>query len=138
MCGRFAITKTPDAMRRLFRYDDHQWFPPRHNIAPTQPIPIVRSTRRGGSTVRRLALARRGLIPAFVRDPRRFSLLLNTTCEGIDGKASFRNALRRRRCLVPADAFYEWRRAGVGKAAEAQPSLSRRANGAAMAFAGLW
>ncbi len=138
MCGRFAITMPPDAMRRLFDYQEHPSFPPRYNIAPTQPIPIVRAERRAASTIRRFALVRWGFIPAFARDPKAFPLLFNARCEGLDVKPSFRNAVRRRRCLVPADAFYEWQRAGRGRATDARPYLARRTDGATMALAGLW
>ncbi len=136
MCGRFAITTPPDAVRRLFGYEDDPSFPPRHNIAPTQPIPIVRAERCAGSIVRRFALVRWGFIPAFAKDAKAFPLLFNARCEGIDAKPSFRHALRRRRCLVPADAFYEWQRAG-GKA-DARPYLARRADGAPMGLAAIW
>ena len=138
MCGRFAITMPPDAMRLLFGYGEHPSFPPRYNIAPTQPIPIVRAERKAGSVVRRFTLVRWGFIPTFVKDPKGFPLLFNARCEGIDGRASFRNASRRRRCLVPANAFYEWRRAGREGTARAQPYLVRRVDGAPMALAGLW
>ena len=134
MCGRFAITLPPEVMRSLFEYEERPNFPPRYNIAPTQPIPIVRAERNGERTCRRFMLARWGLIPGFVKDPKTFPVLFNARSESLEDKASFRAALRRRRCLVPADAFYEWQR--VGKAA--RPYLARRIDGAPMALAGLW
>ena len=138
MCGRFAITLPPESMRRLFLYEERPNFPARFNIAPTQPIPIVRAAFRDGKVHRHFALARWAFLPTFVRDPATFPLLFNARSEGLGGKASFRNALRRRRCLIPADAFYEWHRAGSGKTARSQAYLCRRADGASMALAGLW
>jgi putative SOS response-associated peptidase YedK len=138
MCGRFAITMPPDAMRRLFQYAEQPNFPPRYNIAPTQPIPIVRAERGAEGVTRHFALARWAFMPGFVRDPKTFPLIFNARSEGLAAKASFRNALRRRRCLVPADCFYEWQRFGAGKTAVSRPFLFRRANGAPLALAGLW
>ncbi len=138
MCGRFAITLPPDAMRRLFGYLEQPNFPARYNIAPTQPIPIVRADRRDGVTTRHFALARWAFLPGFAKDPKSFPLLFNARSEGLAEKASFRNAIRRRRCLVPADCFYEWQRFGSGKTAWSRPFLFRRADGAPLAFAGLW
>ncbi len=138
MCGRFAITLPPQAMRTLFGYVEQPNFPARYNIAPTQPIPIVRSAREGDGIVRHFALARWAFLPGFVKDPGSFPLIFNARCEGLGDKASFRNALRRRRCLVPADAFYEWHRTGSGKAARSQAYLCRRADGKTMGLAALW
>jgi putative SOS response-associated peptidase YedK len=138
MCGRFAITLPPEAMRRMFAYDEQPNFPPRFNIAPTQPIPIVRAETRDGEVHRHFALARWAFLPSFVKDPKAFPLLFNARAEGLAEKASFRNALRRRRCLVPADAFYEWHRVGSGKTARSQAYLCRRADGLPLALAGLW
>ena len=144
MCGRFAITLPPEAMRSLFDYEERPNFPPRYNIAPTQPIPIIRAERDGDRLRRRFMLARWGLIPGFVKEPKSFPVLFNARSETLGDKSSFRAALPRRRSLVPPDPFYEWQR--VGKAARpyvarpylAQPYLARRVDGAAMALAGLW
>ena len=130
MCGRFALTLPPEAVRAYARYDDQPNFPARYNIAPTQPIAIVRLEEGA----RRFALARWGFLPAFVKDPKDFPLIINARAEGIDTKPSFRSAIRRRRCLVPADGFYEWRRIGRAR----QPYLIRRPDRGAIAFAGLW
>src|SRR5215218_11305756 len=73
MCGRYSITTAPEAIRRLFGYLEQPNFPPRYNVAPTQPIPIVQL----GEGKRQYALMRWGLIPAWVKDPRNFSLLIN-------------------------------------------------------------
>ena len=138
MSGRFAITLSPAAMRSLFGFVEAPDFPPRHNIAPTQPIPIVRAETRDGMTTRHFRLVRWGFLPGFVKDPKGFPLLFNARAEGLAEKASFKNALRRRRCLVPADAFYEWQRFGQGRSARSQPFIARRTDGTTMALAGLW
>jgi putative SOS response-associated peptidase YedK len=139
MCGRLAITLPPEAMRQLFAYEERPNFPPRYNIAPTQPVPIVRAARHEDGHVRRhFHLVRWGFIPGFVKDPKIFPLLFNARAEGLGEKASFRNALRRRRCLVPADAFYEWQRFGSGKGGYVQPHLCSRTDCTPMALAGLW
>jgi putative SOS response-associated peptidase YedK len=105
MCGRYALTATPEELRALFGYLDGEPFPPRYNIAPTQPIAVVRQEHGA----RRFALVRWGLVPPFVEDPRKFSLLINARSEGLMAKNAFKNAMRYRRCLVPASGFYEWR-----------------------------
>ena len=138
MCGRFAITLPPEAMRALFGYVEQPNFPARYNIAPTQPIPIVRTAREEGGIVRHFALVRWAFLPGFAKDPKVFPLLFNARAEGLGDKASFRNALRRRRCLIPADAFYEWHRTGSGRTARSQGYLCRRTDGETMGLAGLW
>jgi len=129
MCGRYAIT-TPEAMRVLFRYLNQPNFPSRYNVAPTQPVPIVRIVE----AKRELALVRWGLIPAWVQDPRTCSLLINARGESAAEKPAFRNAMKRRRCLFPADGFYEWKRERDSK----RPYFVRLKSGQPMAFAGLW
>src|ERR1700722_3233201 len=136
MCGRFALTLPPEAMRRLFAYEEQPNFPPRYNIAPAQPIATVRAERSEAGITRHFGLARWAFLPGFVKDPKDFPFVFNARAEGILEKASFRNAIRRRRCLVPADCFYEWRRAGQG--ARPQPYMFWRADGVTMALAGLW
>ena len=130
MCGRFALTDAPEEVAALFGYLGGEPFPPRYNIAPTQPIAIVRQEHHA----RRFALVRWGLVPAWVEDPTLFSLLINARTEGIADKPAFKNAIRYRRCLVPASGFYEWRRQGKSK----QPFWVRPRRGGIIAFAGLW
>ena len=93
MCGRYAITTAPEAIRRLFGYLEQPNFPPRYNVAPTQPIPIVRMV----DGTRQYALVRWGLIPAWVKDPRGFSLLVNARGWRLNGakNGSARHAERR-------------------------------------------
>jgi putative SOS response-associated peptidase YedK len=130
MCGRYAITSAPEAIRRLFGYDEEPNFPPRYNVAPTRPVSIVRTVEGK----RQFTLVRWGLIPAWVKDPRRVSLLINARGESLGDKPAFRAALRYRRCLFPADGFYDWRREGE----RALPYFVRRKTGGPMAMAGLW
>ncbi|HEY1153931.1 MAG TPA: SOS response-associated peptidase, partial [Pseudolabrys sp.] len=130
MCGRFVITSPPDAMRRLLRYREQPNFPARYNVAPTQPIPVVRLI----NGARTFTLMRWGLLPGWVKEPKGFTLLINARAETAAEKPAFRNALKRRRCLLPADGFYEWKREGALK----QPYFIRRRDRAPFAFAGLW
>lgn len=104
MCGRFVITSPPAAIRQVFGYAEQPNFPPRYNVAPTQPVPVVILDQGA----RHFRLMRWGLIPSWVKDPRKFTLLINARSEGIQEKPAFKNAIRRRRCLVPADGYYEW------------------------------
>jgi putative SOS response-associated peptidase YedK len=130
MCGRYVITSSPEAIRALFRYPEQPNFPPRYNVAPTQPVPIVRISERALG----FALVRWGLIPGWVKDPREFSLLINARGETLGEKPAFRNAMQRRRCLLPADGFYEWKADGERK----RPHFIRPRAGGPIAFAGLW
>ena len=130
MCGRYSITTAPEAMRQLFGYLEQPNFPPRYNIAPTQPVPIVRLDQGK----RQFALLRWGLIPSWVKDPRKFALLHVARGEFVNEKPAFRNAMKRRRCLVPADGFYEWSEFGERK----RPFFIRARSRGPIAFAGLW
>jgi putative SOS response-associated peptidase YedK len=130
MCGRYVISSAPEALRRLFGYAEQPNFPPRYNVAPTQPVPIVRLAEGE----RHFALVRWGLIPSWVKDPRTFTLLINARGESVTDKPAFRAAMRRRRCLFPADGFYEWKTTAGGK----RPYFVRPKSGRPMAFAGLW
>jgi putative SOS response-associated peptidase YedK len=137
MCGRYVIFSTPEAIRALFRYGEQPNFPPRYNVAPTQPIPVVRLV----DGKRSFALMRWGLLPFWVEDPKNFPLLINARGESVLDKPAFRNAMRRRRCLIPTDGFYEWQ--ADPAAGPKQPYLvrARRGQGGAappLAFAGLW
>jgi putative SOS response-associated peptidase YedK len=130
MCGRFTLTLPPDAVAKALGYIDRPNFPPRYNIAPTQPIAVVLAEKG----VRRFVLMRWGLIPSWVKDEKSFPLLINARGETLAGKPAFRNAFRRRRCLVPADGFYEWRRDGKART----PFHIRRPDRGLLAFAALW
>jgi putative SOS response-associated peptidase YedK len=137
MCGRYVIISTPEAIRALFGYGEQPNFPPRYNVAPTQPIPIVRLA----DGKRAFTLMRWGLLPSWVKDPKTFPLLIDARGESVLEKPAFRNAMRRRRCLIPTDGFYEWQARGSGR--PKQPYLvcaKRDAGGQAppLAFAGLY
>lgn len=114
----------------MFRYAEMPNFPPRYNIAPTQPIAIVRLV----DGKRQFALVRWGFIPSWVKDPKTVSLMFNARSETAAEKPAYRNAMKRRRCLVPADGFYEWKRDGERK----RPHFIRRKDAKPLAFAGLW
>src|ERR1700728_3144871 len=129
MCARYVITSPADAIRALFGYADRPTFPPRYNVAPTQPIPIVRLD--AGKPA--FWLVRWGFLPSWVKHPRSFSLLVNARGESVVEKPAFRNAMRRRRCLVPADGFYEW-----SDTRPRRPFFVRPKAGGPIAFAGLW
>ncbi len=130
MCSRYSLTSPHEAVRAYFGYDNEAEFPPRYNIAPSQPVAVVRNDAQGR---REMALVRWGLVPAWVKDPREFKMLINARAETAADKPSFRAAMRHRRCLVPADGFYEWR----GAAGAKRPHLVRPRAGGPMALAGI-
>lgn len=138
MCGRFALVQGPETVEEAFGLDRVEPFPPRYNIAPTQPILIVAAgpRREPGSNLpeRQALLARWGFVPAWVKEPGRFPLLINARVETAAAKASFKAAMRHRRVLVPASGFYEWK--GTGRK-DAQPYWVRPKGGGVVAFGGL-
>jgi putative SOS response-associated peptidase YedK len=137
MCGRYVIFSTPEAIRALFRYGEQPNFPARYNIAPTQPIPIVRL--HDGKPA--FALMRWGLLPSWVEEPKTFPLLINARGESVLDKPAFRNAMRRRRCLIPTDGFYEWQAGATSGSKQAYFVRARRGEhgpAPSLAFAGLW
>ena len=129
MCGRFVITSPPAALRQMFGYAEQPNFPPRHNIAPTQPIAVI--ILENGA--RHFRLMRWGFIPAWVKDPRKFALLINARAETLLEKPAFKNAFRRRRCLIPADGYYEWPPADAQK----RPYFIHRRDSQPFGLAGL-
>ncbi len=138
MCGRYVIISTPQAIRALFGYGEQPNFPPRYNVAPTRPIPVVRLA----DGKRSFALMRWGLLPSWVKEPKNFPLLINARGESVLEKPAFRNAMRYRRCLIPTDGFYEWQ-AGEAAAARKRPYFVRarrndKGEAPPLAFAGLY
>jgi putative SOS response-associated peptidase YedK len=131
MCSRYSLISPPEAVRELFSCVGEAAFPPRYNIAPTDPVLIVRNDDK---QIRELVLVRWGLVPAWAKDPRDFSLLINARGETAAEKPSFRGAFRHRRCLVPTDGYYEW----TGPRGSKQPHLTRPRGGGLFAMAGLW
>ena len=130
MCGRFQLRQDQDWMSE-FGVAEPPDIEPRYNIAPTQDIVAI---RREGSGVRRAGLLRWGLVPYFAEDPAVGNRLINARSESVARKPAFREPFHKRRCLVPADGFYEWRR--VGRARD--PYLMKMRNGRTFAFAGVW
>ncbi|MEO1204886.1 MAG: SOS response-associated peptidase [Pseudomonadota bacterium] len=146
MCSRYSLTSPPEAVRQLFALKSVEAFPPRYNIAPTQPVLIVRD---GLSGDREATLVRWGLIPSWAKDPSQLSTMINARAETAASKPSFRGPVRHKRCIVPADGFYEW----TGPVGSKQPHLitirddvahrpsvstSSISAGGLMGFAGLW
>jgi putative SOS response-associated peptidase YedK len=129
MCGRFIIASPPEVLRQIFGYVEQPNFPPRHNIAPTQPIPVITSD----NGIRNFRLMRWGLLPAWVKDPRKFSLVINARGETVLEKPAFKNAIKRRRCLIPADGYYEWQASETYK----RPYFIYRRDGQPVGFAAL-
>jgi len=131
MCSRYSLTAPPEAVRAYFGYRDTPNFPARFNIAPTQPVAVILRDKEG---MRRFRLMRWGLLPGFVKDIKQFPTLINARSEDVLAKASFRHAIRYRRCLVPADGFYEW----TGPKGKRRPFLLRPRDAGLIAFAGIY
>jgi putative SOS response-associated peptidase YedK len=133
MCGRYSLVADPNELQLLFDLPefDVRLAVPRYNIAPTQPIVVVRTTDRG----RELVPMRWGFIPGWAKDPDRLPLMINARAESIAEKSAFRGAIRRRRCLVPASGFYEWQTKAKGPK---QPFWIRPTKPCLLAFAGIW
>src|SRR6202161_286816 len=129
MCGRFVIISPPEALRQLFGYPEQPNMPPQHNIAPPPPVPVFIFE----NGFRHFHLMRWGLIPAWVKDPRKFSLVINARGETVLEKPAFKNAIKRRRCLIPADGYYEWQASGNRK----RPHFIHRRDGAPIGLAAL-
>ena len=131
MCSRYSLTSPPEAVRAYFGNRDTPNFPARYNIAPTQAVAVVRHDREGQ---RQFRLMRWGLLPSFVKDLKQFPTLINARSEDVLDKPSFRQAMRYRRCLVPADGFYEW----TGPKGKRRPFLLRPHAPQLIAFAGIY
>jgi putative SOS response-associated peptidase YedK len=130
MCGRYALTSSPAVIAERFHL---LWMPelaPHYNIAPGQAIPAVRDTGQG----RELAFLRWGLIPSWAKEASIGMKLINARGETLADKPAFRSAYRQRRCLIPADAFYEWKAVGGRK----QPYCIRMGDEGPFGMAGLW
>lgn len=131
MCGRFTLRVPAAELVEIFRLLRRPDVQPRYNIAPTQPVAVVRRIDRG----RELSMLRWGLVPSWAKDPKIGARMINARAETVATKPAFRTALRRRRCLVPADGFYEWAKSAGGTK---QPHYITRRDGRPFAFAGLW
>jgi putative SOS response-associated peptidase YedK len=130
MCNLYKLRARPDHLRELLHYMEAHDFPPRSYISPGSPIAIVRADK----DVRHLALVRWGFVPSWAKEVAPGKPLTNARSETILEKASFKHAVRRRRCLIPADGYYEW----SGEPGRKQAHHVTRADGRPFAFAGLW
>jgi putative SOS response-associated peptidase YedK len=114
MCGRYKLSRRKQIIEE--RFDsvscEEDWTP-RYNIAPTQPVAVIRQNSK--ESVRELSLMRWGLIPRWAKDPSAAARMINARSETAGTKPAFRDALKSRRCMIPADAFYEWMRMGKTK-----------------------
>jgi putative SOS response-associated peptidase YedK len=131
MCGRFTSTVSAGLLADLFEIDNMPDVQPRYNIAPTQPVLIIRTSADDN---REAASVHWGLIPSWAKDRKMAARMINARGETVATKPSFRNAARNRRCLIPADGFYEWQKLGDRK----QPHHIRFTDRKPFAFAGLW
>jgi putative SOS response-associated peptidase YedK len=131
MCGRFVLKTPAAALTRIFGVDEGIDYPLRFNIPPGTDIPVIRHSPEGR---RVLHLLRWGLVPHWAKDAGIGAKLNNARAEGVLEKPSFRDAFRRRRCLIPADGFYEWKREGKLK----QPYYISLKSGQPLAMGGLW
>lgn len=137
MCGRFTLYADPNVIAQQFSLEGLEEFAPRYNIAPTQPVAYLRDLQVRGATPtvqRELTYAIWGLVPSWAKDPSIGARMINARAETAAEKPSFRAAMRRRRCLVPASGFYEWKREGKEK----QPIYITAQEDPFFAFAGLW
>jgi putative SOS response-associated peptidase YedK len=131
MCGLYSFRKAPEETRNLFNYLETPDFPPRRYVTPGGPIAIVTQNAEG----RHYLLVRWGLVPSWVKDIKPGKPLINARSETILEKPSFRNAMKRRRCLIPADGFYEWEGDVPG---QKRPYFIRKPDEGIFAFAGIW
>jgi putative SOS response-associated peptidase YedK len=132
MCGRFTLTVDPEDLMERFHLESAEQMPtPRYNVAPTQSIPVILN-----ESPNRLSLAQWGLIPSWAKDPAIGGQMINARAETLAEKPAYRTAFKKRRCLVPADGFFEWRKEADGKTKT--PMYIHLKTGAPFAFAGLW
>jgi len=129
MCGRFVIELSPELVARFFGLAGTPDLPPRYNVAPTQPVPVIREASDGS---RRLSMMRWGLVPSWAKDIG--DGLINARCETVNEKPSFRQTFRRRRCIIPASGFYEWQKVEKLKV----PYYIHMVDSSPMPFAGIW
>lgn len=130
MCGRFALTATPDEIATAFGLQNVPPFPPRYNIAPSQPVAVIRQLQH---QPREFRLMQWGLIPSWAKDPSIGNKLINARCETAHEKPSFRSAIKYHRCLIPASGFYEWQKVDKGTKQPYYFCMPQP-----FAFAGLW
>jgi len=132
MCGRFTLFTPASRLAEVFLPGEAVTLAPRYNIAPSQPVLTVRTSPATGR--REFATPRWGLVPSWAKDASIGNRLINARAETVSEKPAFRRAFRERRCLVPADGFYEWKQEEKGK----RPFFIRMRGADPFAFAGLW
>lgn len=125
----------PEDVREFFRLLDTPELKPRYNIAPTQPVTVVRQTEQDGQSAREIVAMHWGLIPSWSKDTKIGSRMINARAETVHEKPSFRAAFKKRRCLIPADGFYEWKKLD---AKNKLPYFIGMKDQGLFAFAGLW
>ncbi|HAA13219.1 MAG TPA: DUF159 family protein [Cytophagales bacterium] len=130
MCGRYTVSANKEKLAKRFQVSIPEAYKPRYNAAPTQALPVITNTQPD-----ELQYLFWGLIPQWAKNKSISQKLINARAETLDEKASFKQSLRQRRCLIPADGFYEWKR--VGKR-QKTPYRFALASGEPFAFAGLW
>jgi putative SOS response-associated peptidase YedK len=133
MCGRTALTADPDDLREAFGLDETPVLAPHYNVPPSQPVAVLRCAR--GSPRRTIELVRWGLVPPWAESPKVAHKLALARAETITTAPAFRAAVRKRRCLVVVDGFFEWRREGKRPS---QPYFVRRPDRSPFALAGVW
>jgi putative SOS response-associated peptidase YedK len=138
MCGRFSLYEPTERVARAFAVDEVTAGEPeaRFNVAPSQQIFAVVCSRDGAT--RRLGTLKWGLVPGWAKDPSIGNRLINARAETVGSAASFRAAFERRRCLVPANGFFEWRQDPGPKKARGHPFFARPADGSLLALGGVW
>ncbi len=132
MCGRFVLMTPGKSLAEHFRLAEEPSLEPRYNIAPTQPVAIIKP--RVGTPLRDLKIVRWGLIPFWAKDAKMSARFINARSETAAVMPAFRAAFKIRRCLIPADGFYEWKKLDKGR----EPYLVVLSNRQPFAFAGLW
>jgi putative SOS response-associated peptidase YedK len=132
MCGRYTLTSSGEELALLFDISDLPLVVPRYNLAPTQEAAVVRVPAPGEP--RRLDLLKWGLIPYWAKEAKIGNSMINARAESAAEKPAYRSSFKKKRCLIPTDGFYEWKKEGKLK----QPYLIHRQDGKPFAFAGLW
>ena len=132
MCGRFTLRTNPIDLVDVFALLREPELTPRFNVAPTSQIAVVRQVDKH----RELSMMRWGLVPTWQKDPKAGPPMINARGETLATKPAFRTAFKKRRCLIPADGFYEWQK--IAGAKVKQPYYIRFAKECPFAFAGLW
>ena len=133
MCGRYRLSRRRQLVEEYFdSVSGEEDWAPRYNVAPTHPVPVIRQNPK--EPVRELSLMRWGLIPSWSKDSSGAARMINARAETASTKPAFRDAMKSRRCLIPADGFYEWKRDGKSK----QPYCFEVNDAELFAFAGLW